>query len=65
MDRNQFIADVFRDMYAIFIDELLEYDEAAGEKRPKVSDVYLQALNMASKAAQDASTLLDSIIEPE
>lgn len=63
MDKEQFVADVFRDMFAVFLDELLDYDEEIGEKRPKASENYLTAMNMASKAASDALTFLDSIVE--
>ena len=61
MTRSEFIQTMFLQLYPIFIDELLEdYDEDAGEKAPKLSEVYLQAFNNASKAAEEAADLLQS-----
>lgn len=44
----------------MFINELLEYDDIAGEKPKELKDVYLQAFELAAKAAEDAATIIQT-----
>lgn len=62
MDKEQFIVDMFKDLYPYFVDELQDYDEDAGETCPKFSDVYLSSFDKAARAAADAYRLVQTAI---
>lgn len=60
MKRNQFVQEIFQSTFALFIDELLEYDETIGEKPKALSDVYVEAFDKAAKASCEAAVLLET-----
>lgn len=60
MTRSEFIQDIFIQTAPMFINELLEYDDIAGEKPKELKDVYLQAFELAAKAAEDAATIIQT-----
>lgn len=60
MTRSEFIQDIFVQLYPLFADELIDYDETLGKNNRKLSEVYLEAFDMAAKAAAEAADILES-----
>lgn len=59
MTRSEFVQEIFLQLYPLFVDELTEYDEAIGNSAKKLSEVYIDAFNMASQAADMAANSLE------
>ena len=59
MTRSEFVQEIFLQLYPLFFDELLEYDEALGQNKNTISDIYPQAFEKAAEAADIAATSLE------